>query len=401
MPNLRWLLISLLLPNLGLVFYAALGYQMGGLRQALDFGGRWASFSILYWIPIGWILNSAGKASQRWIASFSVSLAAFCACLWIVYPMAGSRFSPSSARAWGSYAVGALAFFLIVASLAWLAARPGWISNSLLAIAVVSFIGGIAGPVSLARNTDRYLWPKRESPSLNLVNCRLIKLPSGEMVAGKNLHIENGRIVGIADSATDTSSWPKLDAAGGFVMPGLIDVHTHLDTPMRAILEPFDFEYLLDAEYSLMADHRRAYLQSGVTTVRDLGGPSMHTYAWRRAVADHRLLGPRIFAVGRLVTSPDGHPVSTIWAAYPYLGREGAILAVDAAGLRQGLDRNEAEGPSDAVKVIFGTIGRAPGKLSPALVQEAIRWADEKRKVSIVHVETAEEVGIEGYFNFR
>src|SRR5262245_43631378 len=395
MPTTRdrqWLYISLLLPNTLLGFYVLLGYHMAGLRQGAVSGVRWASFSLLYWLPVGLLLNANGGTIRRWCVSYVASIPAFFACLWLVYPLSGSHFGPSSLQAWGVYGVGTLITFLAVAGVVLLSLRRGWISNLMLGMSAAFFFAGIIGPVLLERRTDRYRWPTSVDAAINLTNVQLVDVVNGSVIGGKNIHIEHGQVAQIVESATDRSDLPKLDAQGGFVLPGLIDVHAHLDTPVRAVLAQFDFGYLLDAEFSSMADHRRAYLESGVTTIRDLGGPALNTYNWRRAIADGTLLGPRLFAVGRLVTAPNGHPVSTIWAGFPHLSREGAILASSAASLRSGLEQNEAEGPADALKIVYGTIGRAPEKLSSALLEEALRWGRDHGKITIVHTETAEDI---------
>jgi imidazolonepropionase-like amidohydrolase len=74
------------------------------------------------------------------------------------------------------------------------------------------------------------------------------------------------------------------------------------------------------------------------------------------------------------------------------LGAQGAILASNSDQLRRALDENDRDGPADGVKIVYGTIGRASSKLSPELLRDAIRWAREKNKISIVHVETPEEI---------
>ncbi len=51
-----------------------------------------------------------------------------------------------------------------------------------------------------------------------------ILLPEGE-IRGKALAFEGGRIAGIADAAPAGSE--TIDAAGGYVAPGLVDVHCH------------------------------------------------------------------------------------------------------------------------------------------------------------------------------
>jgi enamidase len=392
-PLRTWVVLALLLPNLPLPFYAALGYESGGIHEALEFCARWLSFAALYWLPVGWLaLRPYPRRIIALLIAYACSVPLFLLCLWIVYPLAGTRFHPSSGPAWGIYFSATVWFFLLVAALAWFAAGRPWRRISLLAVSALLFLAGTIGPTFLIFGTDRLRWPAERAQTLNIVNCSLIDLPSGQVISGKNVHIRDGRIVGIVDAAGDRFGEPILNAAGGYLLPGLIDVHTHLDAPMRSVTEPFDFSYMLDQEFSRMADHRRAYLDAGVTAVRDCGGPAMHTFAWRAAIDNHQVLGPRLFAVGRVVTSPHGHPVATIWKSFPYLAREGAVLATSSDNLEAGLNHNERQGPADAVKFIYGTIGRAKEMLSPALLADGIRWARAHHKISVVHTETVAEI---------
>ena len=156
------------------------------------------------------------------------------------------------------------------------------------------------------------------------------------------------------------------------------------------MLAPFDVRFLIDAIFSDYAPQRRTYLENAVTTVRDVGGPAAHAYHMREALQAEQILGPRLFVVGRLVTSPHGHPVSTIWNAQ--ISKQGAILASDSSSLIGGLENNYKAGPPDAVKFIYGTIGWASEKLAPNLLKEGIEWAHSKGLISIVHAETTEEV---------
>jgi enamidase len=170
-------------------------------------------------------------------------------------------------------------------------------------------------------------------------------------------------------------------------MPGLIDVHTHLQTPIE-IPEGFRFFYFLRSIITNYSPQRQAYLANGVTTVRDMGGSARKSFQMRERINRRKIPGPRLFSVGWIVTSPQGHPVSTIWPAS--ISREGAILAQDEKTLIEGLNRNLADAP-DAVKFIHGTIGRAPEKLSADLLTKGIRWANDHQLMTIVHVETPHE----------
>jgi enamidase len=137
------------------------------------------------------------------------------------------------------------------------------------------------------------------------------------------------------------------------------------------------------------APQRQEYLASGITSIRDLGGSAARGFDLRRQIGQHRILGPRLFFVGRLVTSPEGHPVSTIWQAS--MAKQGAILAWDEHSLFDGLNANLMAGPPDAVKFVHGTIGRAKEELSAELLAKGIRWSSDHHLISIVHVETEKE----------
>lgn len=387
-----WCLIALLLPNYLLPFYLALGAEEGGWLTALT-ALRWASFSVFYWIPAGWLVfGRQGSWIKRWLQGFLVSVPLYFLCLWIVYPLAGANFHPSGIKAWIIYFAGTIPLFLLVVCFAWLTTFRLWSRRSVLALATLVFVAGIAWPLSLFFGTDQYPWPKAQKDSWNLTGGKLVELRSGQILSAKNVHIEHGRVVAIVDAAKDESALPQMDLHGAYVLPGLIDVHMHLAAPLRSVFAPFDFGYLIEEEFSHYADHRRAYLESGVTAIRDCGGPAAQLFRWRQAIAEHRLLGPQLFAVGRLVTAPEGHPVATIWKSFPYLARQGAILARSQRQMLAGLEKSQREGPSDAIKFIDGTIGRATKILDPKLMADGIAWARERHFITVVHTETPGEI---------
>src|ERR1700690_4291792 len=57
-----------------------------------------------------------------------------------------------------------------------------------------------------------------------------------------DIGISDGRITAIAQSLPTENAGKVIDAAGLFVMPGGIDVHTHLDMPFGGTMSADDFE---------------------------------------------------------------------------------------------------------------------------------------------------------------
>jgi imidazolonepropionase-like amidohydrolase len=76
----------------------------------------------------------------------------------------------------------------------------------------------------------------------------------------------------------------EIDAAGKYVLPGLINLHGHTQDGRGGV--PQSVEYCL-----------KLWLACGITTVRDVGA-NQKTLMWREQTAKNELVGPRIYAYG-------------------------------------------------------------------------------------------------------
>src|SRR3546814_6814340 len=91
------------------------------------------------------------------------------------------------------------------------------------------------------------------------------------------------------------------------VLPGLIDLHTHLSGDpsgefWRAAVEPVEWGSLVAAK------NARLTALAGFTTVRDLGSRSDQvTQALRRATAEGLVPGPRVVTSGQTIAIVGGH----------------------------------------------------------------------------------------------
>lgn len=116
-----------------------------------------------------------------------------------------------------------------------------------------------------------------------------------------DVKIFDGRIVEIGDGLVGADA-EFIDAAGRYVMPGLIDGHVHL-TAFSA-----DFRELErnapSYVYAQSARIMRETLGRGFTTVRDLSGAD---HGLARAQEEGLLVGPRIFYCGHALSQTGGH----------------------------------------------------------------------------------------------
>jgi imidazolonepropionase-like amidohydrolase len=126
----------------------------------------------------------------------------------------------------------------------------------------------------------------------------------------------DGRIaaVGPSQAVPVPADAPTLSANGMTLLPGLIDGHVHItwDKSLYTAYSSKDYRtrlLLRDPERQLVraAQYAQLALAGGVTTLRDCGADDFTVLALRDAIAAGQLLGPRILACGRPVTTTAGH----------------------------------------------------------------------------------------------
>ena len=391
--NLRRLLLSaLLLSSLPLPLMVTLQFHGGGVGDALLAVVTWVTASTIYWIPLSSLLTLWERGViVRYASAWIVSVPLFFLSLIAAYPGMGARFGPSSEDAWVAYLSAGPWIFVYVLVLSFLVRNEGRLARITKRLLTGAFLLCMAAPLLLLSRVDHYDWPENGGPGdLRIVGPRIVQVAERTLLEGHDVVIRGGRIDALVPTGVELSGLPEIDARGRYLIPGLIDVHAHLEVPVAQATAGFDTWFFFEAIVTGFAQNRRAYLENGVTTIRDLGGVAKSIYATRSSVAEHSTLGPRILAAGRLVSSPGGHPDSTIWM--PRLTARGAILAEDEETMFEDLEENYRDGPPDVVKIVYGTIGRNVTRLSEPLMIQAIKWAETKGLPSAVHAETTEEV---------
>lgn len=152
----------------------------------------------------------------------------------------------------------------------------------------------------------------------------------------------------------------ELDAKGAVALPGLIDLHTHA---------------LIDE------DSLGSFLRNGVTTIRDLGSDAYRAVGWKKRERANKVLAPRIFASGPILTCPGGYP-DNVWGnniAWPLRGRYHAQEKVKKIVAMQ----------LDIVKV--GLEDELGPCLSETEMKAVIAQAEESGVPSTVHLTSASD----------
>ncbi len=101
---------------------------------------------------------------------------------------------------------------------------------------------------------------------------------------------------------------PAIDAGGGTLLPGLIDMHVHLALSClerRASLS-LTARHLADDVLCTLVLLRRV-VREGITTLRDCGYPHHGIFALREAIKAGDFMGPRLILCGRAICTTGGH----------------------------------------------------------------------------------------------
>lgn len=136
---------------------------------------------------------------------------------------------------------------------------------------------------------------------------RLIDVTAGKVLTGQCISIENDKVRAVAPCAATPKGAKRLDWSGFIVLPGLIDLHTHLADAGQSADLALPIKTSPAATALVGAHNARLTLEAGFTTVRDVGTyRGLTDVALRDAINAGHVPGPRMFVAGAYITIPKG-----------------------------------------------------------------------------------------------
>ena len=142
---------------------------------------------------------------------------------------------------------------------------------------------------------------------------RYLDVATGRYVEHPAIFVgDDGRITSIADARTIkwTADVRHIDFSGKTLLPGLIDMHVHLDGP--ADIGGYRGLEFTDSFFGMTAvGNARAMLDAGFTTVRNVGSGNRNDVGLKQAIDNGYAIGPRIVPAGFALGATGGHCDST------------------------------------------------------------------------------------------
>ncbi len=136
---------------------------------------------------------------------------------------------------------------------------------------------------------------------------RLIDVQAGNVLTGQCISITDDKITAIASCGPTPKGAERVDWSGFTVLPGLIDLHTHLADAGQSADLALPLKTSPAATALIGAHNARLTLEAGFTTVRDVGTyRGLTDIALRDAINAGHVPGPRMFVAGAYITIPKG-----------------------------------------------------------------------------------------------
>ncbi|CCH52195.1 amidohydrolase [Fibrisoma limi BUZ 3] len=188
--------------------------------------------------------------------------------------------------------------------------------------------------------------------------------------------VEGNKITAVQKGYQSPSGQDRVvDLKNKTVLPGLIDMHVHLESQTRRGGQIDAFTQNVPDVAFQAASYAKTTLLAGFTTVRDLGGSGINI-ALRNAVNRGLVEGPRIFTVGKSIATTGGHADPTNGYRRDLMGdpgpAEGVINSPEDA--RKAVRQRYKEG-ADLIKITAtgGVLSNAKDGSGPQFTPEEVK----------------------------
>ena len=223
----------------------------------------------------------------------------------------------------------------------------------------------------------------------------LIDVLAGQVVDNAMVVVDGDTIKSVGSGLPVPADATVIDLGNAWVLPGLIDCHTHITFQMGNYYEDIFRKSPIDEAIYAHAYARRT-LEAGFTTCRNVGANEFVDVALKKAIDAGKIPGPHLFVSGHILSATGGHGDRNGFSPYlHFTSADGVVDGVDE--IRKKIRWNIKYG-ADLIKftATAGVLSEEESVGAPqfsaeemkAIVDEAAMWG---RKVA-AHAHGAEGI---------
>jgi imidazolonepropionase-like amidohydrolase len=149
--------------------------------------------------------------------------------------------------------------------------------------------------------------------TIALVAERLFDSRTGQTVANPVVVVRGGRVLSVQSGGTLPAGVDQVvELKGKTLMPGLIDMHTHID--YDPVYGGYSYLQYGDRFWSMLAvPNAHKTLMAGFTTIRNVGSDAWNDVGLMQAIDEGHVPGPRIIPAAYAFGATGGHCDSTFF----------------------------------------------------------------------------------------
>lgn len=205
---------------------------------------------------------------------------------------------------------------------------------------------------------------------------KLIDVEKGKVLSEMTIVVEGSSIKAVKKGYTKPAEGVQIiDLKEKTVMPGLFDMHVHLEgeTSKDGYMDEF---VLNEADVAFESTvYAKRTLMAGFTSVRDLGGSGVNT-SLRDAIKKGYVIGPRIFSAGKSIATTGGHADPTNGYKKELMGDPGpAEGVVNSPEEARKAVRQRYKNGADVIKITAtgGVLSVAKSGQNPQFFEDELR----------------------------
>ena len=188
-----------------------------------------------------------------------------------------------------------------------------------------------------------------QAETVVIVADKMVDVIAGRVVDRPTIVVVDGRITKIWTGNADVvpSGARLISLPGKTILPGLIDMHVHLDS-LAEIGGYRSLEYTDSFWMAAGVKNAREMLEAGFTTVRNVGSANYNDVGLKQAIAEGYAVGPRIVPAANAIGATGGHCDETFFP--PSFARKGSAVGDGEQQLRQRV-REQRKYGAEVIKI--------------------------------------------------